>query len=128
MTDAVPITMPSAVRNERTGLCRRARILKLNDSPMCTRVACAPFPTLEHCGSCKPSWQGLHIKLWNVRRFALIFFPIWGVSMTIQALRALFVVVTGKVAGDPAPHLTTLWRVGWLGIAAFYAALAIGSW
>jgi len=48
--------------------------------------------------------------------------------MTIQALRALFVVVTGKVAGDPATHLTTLWRVGWVGIAAFYAALAMGSW
>src|ERR1035438_5134463 len=63
ITEAVPITMPSPVRSDRTGFWRRACKLKLIASPMC--MVSAPVcgtarKQAEHFGHRNPKVDGAH--------------------------------------------------------------------
>ena len=59
----------------------------------------------------------------DVRRFVLIFAPVWGVIMLAQAVRSFLVTLTGQPDGE-----SLIWRLVFLGIAAFYSLMAFACW
>ncbi len=59
----------------------------------------------------------------HVRRFTLIFAPVWGVSMLAQAVRLLLVTLTGQMDGE-----SPISRLLFLGVAAFYSLMAFACW